>query len=424
VPSSRPSRHDDTDALFVPTEATPGGLSRRSFLAGAGGAATMLALGAGTWRARPAAAATSDRNLVVFVLGGGNDGWSTVAPATTTRLHQLRPNLVPAPSTVLPLGDGFGFHPSLAKLHARYQAGQVGVVGGVGTSGNLSHFESMRDWMAGAALDGTGWLGRWLDGLGADPAVPLRGVATSGRVPLLLVGRGTAGTAVQPRATALFGASRSNVVVAEMVRAVERFGAGASSGSGRDLAARTGTMAVTTAGAVSPLFRPALPAEDPAGQATLAGRLLSAPALGCRTVVCSWNGFDVHTELAARQSLRLAELDRAIEALFTSLSADVAARTTLLVCSEFGRRAWVNGGKGTDHGVGNYAFVVGPAVRGGVYGRHLDAAALDANGNSPAAVRHLDLIGTLAGSWLGADPAAVVGGPAQDLGLFTTGPAG
>ena len=41
------------------------------------------------------------------------------------------------------------------------------------------------------------------------------------------------------------------------------------------------------------------------------------------------------------------------------------ARTTVLVVTEFGRTAAVNGTGGTDHGTGGVAFLLGGGVRGG-----------------------------------------------------------
>ena len=40
-------------------------------------------------------------------------------------------------------------------------------------------------------------------------------------------------------------------------------------------------------------------------------------------------------------------------------------QTAVLVVTEFGRTAAINGTRGTDHGTGGCAFLVGGAVRGG-----------------------------------------------------------
>ena len=51
-----------------------------------------------------------------------------------------------------PLADGLGLHPGLPKLKARYDAGKVAVVRGVGqTASDLSHFTSTATWMAGTS---------------------------------------------------------------------------------------------------------------------------------------------------------------------------------------------------------------------------------------------------------------------------------
>ena len=74
----------------------------------------------------------------------------------------------------------------------------------------------------------------------------------------------------------------------------------------------------------------------------------------------------------------------------------------LLVFTEFGRRVHDNG-SGTDHGSGGHAFVIGDAVKGGLYGEYpsLEAGKLmegDLHFNN-------DFRGTLR------DPAGAVDGP-------------
>ena len=60
----------------------------------------------------------------------------------------------------------------------------------------------------------------------------------------------------------------------------------------------------------------------------------------------------------------LHQLDTGLGALKTALG-PAWRRTAVLVVTEFGRTARVNGDKGTDHGTATVAFVLGGAVAGG-----------------------------------------------------------
>jgi uncharacterized protein (DUF1501 family) len=61
---------------------------------------------------------------------------------------------------------------------------------------------------------------------------------------------------------------------------------------------------------------------------------------------------------------RLSGLDQVLDALRGGLGTEWS-RTAVLVCTEFGRTVQVNGTRGTDHGTGAAASVLGGAVRGG-----------------------------------------------------------
>ena len=69
------------------------------------------------------------RTLVVVELGGGNDGWSTVAPFEDGRYHDLRPTLALGAEDVVDLGDGWGVNRRLQGLVGR----GLTVLSGVGT---------------------------------------------------------------------------------------------------------------------------------------------------------------------------------------------------------------------------------------------------------------------------------------------------
>jgi uncharacterized protein (DUF1501 family) len=87
----------------------------------------------------------------------------------------------------------------------------------------------------------------------------------------------------------------------------------------------------------------------------------------------------------------------------------------LLVFTEFGRRVHDNG-SGTDHGSGGVAFVVGDAVKGGLYAESPSVEA----GKLRAGELHFNndfrgLYATLLERWLGLDAKPIVGGSFEQI---------
>ena len=88
---------------------------------------------------------------------------------------------------------------------------------------------------------------------------------------------------------------------------------------------------------------------------------------GPAVAVFDTTGWDTHfNEGGARGQLtqRLGALDGALRTLKESLG-PTWSRTVVLVATEFGRTAAANGTRGTDHGTGAAALLLGGAVRGG-----------------------------------------------------------
>ena len=75
-------------------------------------------------------------------------------------------------------------------------------------------------------------------------------------------------------------------------------------------------------------------------------------------------GWDTHTNQSARLARQLKVLDDSLTALREGLGAHWQ-QTMVLVMTEFGRSAAMNGSGGTDHGTGGVALVAGGAVAGG-----------------------------------------------------------
>jgi uncharacterized protein (DUF1501 family) len=102
-----------------------------------------------------------------------------------------------------------------------------------------------------------------------------------------------------------------------------------------------------------------------------AGALMARPE-GPQVVVLDVSGWDSHADQAAPNGVltrRLGELDQGLAALRAAMMApgtgDAWQRTAVVVATEFGRTVEINGTRGTDHGTGGAAWVLGGRVQGG-----------------------------------------------------------
>ncbi|MBX9593395.1 MAG: DUF1501 domain-containing protein [Roseomonas sp.] len=331
-----------THASFRPT--------RRGLLLGLG---ATVALG----RSRLALAqAPGDRRLVVIILRGALDGLYAVQPYGDPGAEELRGALMlPEPGQeggLLDLGGRFGLHPGFANLHAMYRANEAMVVHAVaGPYRSRSHFEAQDLLEAGGAQRLTsGWLNRALQAVPA--AGPSRaGIAIGGGVPLLLRG------IVPVGAYAPAGLDRPSEDLMYRLAALQGADPRLAGPFAEGMRARGFAMQALGA-----------PTNDPdrgsfPRLAAAAGRLLSENG-GPRVAALELGGWDTHSSQAGRIMGPMRQLDEGIAQLKTSLG-DAWARTVVLVITEFGRTARVNGNLGTDHGTGGVAFLMGGAIAGG-----------------------------------------------------------
>jgi uncharacterized protein (DUF1501 family) len=396
-------------------------LTRRRFLVASGvvGGTALAGGGIAAYSLRDLFDTAGDRpdgakTLVVVTLYGGNDGLATVIPYADPAYRAARPELAYSGEQVLRLDDALGLNPLLKGLKARFDAGRVAIVNGVGyPKPDRSHFRSMDIWQT-AEPDrpgNTGWLGRWLDAAGGDPR---QAVSFEPVLPPLLAGATAAGAAVpltglrlpngvRPALLSTFGKTTESeppmqaraarafadlVRVDEMVREVNEVAA-ARDPDDDDEPAATGTGGRTALGAQLEMVAKCI-------EANVATRVFSA----------SLGGFDLHADEKATQEALLRRLD---EALTGFLDRVKGSDVVVLVYSEFGRRVRANGSDGTDHGTAGPVFVLGEPVKGGLYGEQPSLTDLD-NGDLKSTVDFRDVYATLLEGVLGTDAGKVLGG--------------
>ncbi|MBK7250814.1 MAG: DUF1501 domain-containing protein [Gammaproteobacteria bacterium] len=337
--------------------------TRRQFLVSGLGSAASLA--AGVWLPRVSLAATGgDRRFVLVILRGAVDGLSLVPPWGDPDYVEAREVLALArpdgsEGSALPLHSIFGLHPALAGIHALYGSGELLAAHALATPyRDRSHFdgqnvlESGGDRPSGAAV---GWLNRALVSLGPAPhEARLGGLAIGQNVPLVLRG---------PVEVASWSSSVLPEVEPDLIARLRDLYSNDSLLAARlDEAMRIDALA--DAGGM--MRAPGKNAMQLRVVARAAGRMLAAPA-GPRIAVMDATGWDTHASEGAAQGVlasRLRGLDGALLALKEGLG-PAWSRTIVLVCTEFGRTVAVNGTRGTDHGTGAAALMLGGAVRGG-----------------------------------------------------------
>jgi uncharacterized protein (DUF1501 family) len=342
-------------------------LTRRRFLFGSGVLAAVAALPRAIF-ANSGTAPPGSR-LVVVILRGALDGLSAVPAYADPNYAGLRRELaIAAPGAAdgaLVLDSNFGLHPSLGFLHERFAAGELIVFQAVSSPyRDRSHFDGqnvLENGLAKPIGSADGWLNRALAALPRDPRIPDRAVAVSQNVPLILRGDVpviSKSPQVAPdmdedllaRLQDLY--SKDDWFSARLSEAMqtEKLTDGATS----DTSASPMTAA-RAAGAdrLSPLAR-------------MAAALMRTD-LGPQVAVFEATGWDTHANQGAARGLlaqRLGGLDHALRTLSEELG-PLWSKTAVLVVTEFGRTAAMNGTRGTDHGTGSCAFLLGGAVRGG-----------------------------------------------------------
>jgi uncharacterized protein (DUF1501 family) len=330
-------------------------VTRRTALLGLATAATL-----GPVRLAFAQAPTQKR-FVVVILRGALDGLAAVVPHGDRFLAQWRPELIPAPDSpdaLLDLGGFYGMPKELAGLHAMYVAGECLPVHAV--SGNYrtrSHFEAQDFLECGTdhRLD-SGWLNRALACLPPRTTSAGEALAMGPAVPLLLRG---------PTMVGNWSPDDSPLPSPDLYARIAALNepdhvTGAAIAEG--LRARGFTASALGVAQSKPG-----PAENRfAVLATAAGKFLSAED-GPRIAAMELGGWDTHADQMGRLRNPLKQLDGGLVALKSALG-ESWKQTVVLVMTEFGRTVRMNGTKGTDHGTGGVAFVLGGGVAGGRVG--------------------------------------------------------
>ncbi len=306
-----------------------------------------------------AAAEFAGRKLVVIIQRGACDGLSLAPPIGDPDYVGLRGDIAIASDKALAIDGHFGLHPRLVKVHELMLAGQARIVPAAAIPQRIrSHFEAQDLLETGGAqlyASTTGWLNRTLQA--AQPGHAITALSIGAQEPLILRGP------VQAQSWSPGG--RLNGQTNRVANALMDLYAGdALLGPALATGLQTEAQADVINGG-----KP-LNGADVQAFANTAAKFLIAPG-GPSIAVLSLDGFDTHANQGAdngQLANRLSLVDNVIAGLQTGLG-EHWKDTVVVMATEFGRTARVNGTHGTDHGTASCMVLAGGALKpGGIVG--------------------------------------------------------
>ena len=341
-----------------------------------------LLLGSGAlfaWAFVPGRARAEDRDprLLTIVLRGALDGLAVVAPVGDPDWLKLRGDkglTSDGQTPALSLDGFFALNPAMPNLHRLYHAGQATIVHAVATPyRERSHFDGQDVLESGQVKPGavdTGWLNRALAVLEPGDRADTGGrqaFAVGPIAPLVVRGPAPVLAWVPPRLPPVGDETTMRLLdlynhtdPALALALEERIGlATIARASGMEGNQDMDRPAVQIGGIeqVRKYF------ADAAGAAAKFLARTEGPRVGALAL----DGWDTHVNegvLKGRLANLLGALDGAIAEIETNMG-DAWRQTVVVLVTEFGRTARINGNDGTDHGTATVAILAGGALKGG-----------------------------------------------------------
>ena len=404
------------------------GVSRRDMMRlGAGGLGFGLFGGIGpvpfvfSQASRAAAATLSNKILVVFEWFGGNDGLNTIVPYGDAMYYRHRPTIGIKEKDLLKIDAQFGWHKSMRGMKRLYDDGKLAIVQGVGyDQPSFSHFTSMSFWHTAAPNSGNeyGWIGRTASAL--DPAGARENmivnisdsqtlaVKAEKHVPLVFTDPAKFQREVfaqEKRVVDVLASQQAPVgdahkYVLEVTRSAAQASEVVRAAWSRYTGRNNADLRLLDLDKVAALIEADFPT-----------RLYYVPLRGSL--------FDTHVNQASPHDRQLEYCSDAIAGFFQEMHRIGRADDVVMyVHSEFGRRVPENTSLGTDHGTAQVNFVIGNAVKGGLYGKAPSLTNLVLGDNLESTVDFRQVYATLIQGWLGADASAVLGQRFDTLPMF------
>lgn len=391
-------------------------LSRRGFLLGSGKAAVSMATLAGATQLgaiSQASAMTNDNDykaLVCILLAGGADSFNMLVPtdnAGYAEYQTTRTDLALPQSSLLNLanaqsnGRTLGLHPQLSGVQSLYDHGKVAFLSNVGTLveptstqalisgaaklplGLYSHSDQISQWQTAVpdARSASGWGGRIADLLGSQNANQRisMNISTAGSNEFQ-AGRLSDSYSIVPGESptpVLYGYGADNSGMSQAVDQI--YGNGFSHIFRRSYStlfndSRSANEEFSSALRSGQSLTTQFAADEFSQQLQTIARTIAAnQLLGMRrqTFFVNFGGWDHHDEVLNSMNQMLVAVNAGLSSFQAAMSElGLENNVTTFTTSDFARTLSSNG-RGSDHGWGGNAMIMGGAVKGGaIYGQY------------------------------------------------------
>ena len=372
----------------------------------------------------------SSRRLVVVYLGGGNDALNTLVSYQDQQYYSRRPSIAIPAGQVLQVGSdaagrALGLHPRLGGLSNIFNEGRLAIVQRTGyQNSSRSHFEAT-DIFGTAnpqASAGSGWLGRYLDTL-PRPIDSLAAWNTTAETPRSLASGKTGVPAISNASTYTFASPNRGSAATQERAAAEAMATNLAPGRPHlAFVNSTSRSAIETIDRAAKAMAYTPTVTYPNNGFALALRTVAGAifnGIGSRVYWVQTSGYDTHAQQGAGGGSYgglMGTLGDGLAAFYSDVrNRGLANDTTVIVFSEFGRRISENGSGGTDHGAAGLMFVLGGAVRGGLYGtaaslRPGDPTLENSSGDVRFETDFRSVYARVLDQWLGVDSAPILNG--------------
>ena len=366
--------------------------------------------------------------IVVLQLTGGNDYFNTIIPYNDNNYYDNRRSLQVPQENMLTLDQEFAMHPAMGPMADIYRTGDMAIIHGIGYADSVrSHFRAMDIWhTAEPDKVGTeGWLGRVIREIDPKGENPVTAVNIGQGLPRALVAPNVSVASVADVETygLLTSVEEEKVREKMLTRFSNMYGAALGSGPVMDYLGQTGIDALHGA-EILKVAPEKYESTIEYGNSQIAQNLRDVASvhkagLGTRVFYTQQGSYDTHATQAPAFSKLWTELAAAIQDFWDDLkTSGDDENVVMFLFSEFGRRVRDNG-SGTDHGAAGVSFVIGPAVKGGMYSRYPEtrSEALE-QGDLVPNQDFRGVYSTILENWLEVEAAPIVNGTFSSENFF------